>query len=63
MRVGVGKLPVHGDMVAHVLGRFAPEDRRLVELSYERAVQAIECILEEDVPKAMSRYNGKVEEA
>lgn len=63
VRVGVGKLPVHGDMIAHVLGRFAPEDRRLVELSYERAVQAIECIMEEDVQKAMSRYNGKVEEA
>ena len=32
-----------------------------VELSYERAAQAIDCILSEDVDKAMSRYNGKVE--
>ena len=48
-------------MIAHVLGRFAPEDRCLVELSYERAAQAIDCILSEDVDKAMSRYNGKVE--
>ena len=59
--IGVGKLPPNGDMIAHVLGRFAPEDRRLVELSYERAAQAIDCILSEDVDKAMSRYNGKVE--
>lgn len=61
VRIGVGKLPPNGDMIAHVLGRFAPEDRRLVELSYERAAQAIDCILSEDVDKAMSRYNGKVE--
>ena len=61
VRIGVGKLPPNGDMIAHVLGSFAPEDRRLVELSYERAAQAIDCILSEDVDKAMSRYNGKVE--
>ena len=61
VRIGVGKLPPNGDMIAHVLGRFAPEDRRRVELSYERAAQAIDCILSEDVDKAMSRYNGKVE--
>ena len=61
VRIGVGKLPPNGDMIAHVLGRFAPEDRHLVELSYERAAQAIDCILSEDVDKAMSRYNGKVE--
>ena len=61
VRIGVGKLPPNGDMIAHVLVRFAPEDRRLVELSYERAAQAIDCILSEDVDKAMSRYNGKVE--
>ena len=61
VRIGVGKLPPNGDMIAHVLGRFAPVDRRLVELSYERAAQAIDCILSEDVDKAMSRYNGKVE--
>lgn len=61
VRIGVGKLPPNGDMIAHVLGRFAPEDRHLVELSYERAAQAIGCILSEDVDKAMSRYNGKVE--
>lgn len=61
VRIGVGKLPPNGDMIAHVLGRFAPEDRRPVELSYERAAQAIDCILSEDVDKAMSRYNGKVE--
>lgn len=61
VRIGVGKLPPNGDMIEHVLGRFAPEDRRLVELSYERAAQAIDCILSEDVDKAMSRYNGKVE--
>lgn len=63
VRVGVGKLPPQGDMIAHVLGRPVSEDRKMIELSYERAVQAVDCILQEDVEMAMSRYNGKVEEA
>ena len=32
VRIGVGKLPPNGDMIAHVLGRFAPEDRRGIVL-------------------------------
>ncbi len=61
IRIGVGKLAPGGDMVAHVLGRFPLEDRKLVELSYERACDAICCMMTEDVDLAMSRYNGKVE--
>lgn len=61
IKVGVGKLPPEGDMVAHVLGRFSAEDRMLVEKSYERAVAAIECMVCDDIEQAMNRYNGKVE--
>ena len=61
VKVGVGKLPAGGDMVAHVLGRFSPEDRKLVELSYERAIGAVESMVRDDIEQAMNLYNGKVE--
>lgn len=61
IKIGVGRLPAGEDMVAHVLGRFSPEDRRLVELSYERAIAAIECMVQDDIEQAMNLYNGKVE--
>lgn len=61
IKVGVGRLQAGGDMVAHVLGGFSPEDRKLVELSYERAIAAIECMVQDDIDQAMNLYNGKVE--
>lgn len=63
IRVGVGKLGVHEDMVAHVLGRMNAEDRRLAELSYDRAAVAAVLILDGKLDQAMNLYNGKVEEA
>lgn len=62
VRVGVGKVPTEGDMIRHVLGRLAAEDRMLLERSYEQAVKAVECILTEDIETAMNLYNGKVRE-
>lgn len=62
VKVGVGKLPPHGDMVAYVLGRFTESDRKLVEKSYQRAIAAVECMVDGDIEKAMNLYNGKVEE-
>lgn len=62
VRVGVGKVPTEGDMIRHVLGRLAAEERMLLERSYEQAVKAVECILTEDIETAMNLYNGKVRE-
>lgn len=61
IRVGVGKAEQGGDMIAHVLGRFPAEDRKRVELSYERTVKAIECMVCDDIEQAMNLYNGKVD--
>lgn len=62
IKVGVGKLPPGGDMVAHVLGGFSPENRMQVEKSYQRAIGAVECMVSDDIEQAMNLYNGKVEE-
>ncbi len=61
IKIGVGKLPPEGDMVAHVLGRLPVDDRKLLERAYENAVGAIECMVCDDIDQAMNLYNGKVE--
>ena len=63
IRIGVGKLPAEGDMIAHVLGRPVPQDRALMELSYDRAAKAVACIVAGQIDQAMNLYNGKVEQA
>lgn len=57
VRVGVGKLPEHGDMVAHVLGRYNEEDRKLVNEAIEKAAQAVEYIISGDIEEAMNKFN------
>ncbi len=62
IKIGVGRLEPGGDMVAHVLGRMPQEDRKLADLSYERAIGAVELMLQDDLDQAMNLYNGKVTE-
>ena len=57
VRVGVGKKPKEYDMVNWVLGHF--EAAVLIKEGKERAVAAIEEIIENGVDSAMNKYNGK----
>ncbi len=59
IRVGVGKLAPHSDMVSHVLGRMSPDDRKLFEEASIHACEACELIIKGDVDAAMNKYNGK----
>lgn len=61
IKVGVGKLPPQGDMVAHVLGRFSEADRKQVEGSYQQAVSAVEYMIDGKIDQAMNLFNRKVE--
>lgn len=45
----------------HVLAPFPPEDAAKVSEAIRYLVPAIECIVTEDVDKAMNRYNPKKE--
>lgn len=60
VRVGVGKLAPGHDLIAHVLGHYSSEDQKLMEAAYDRAADAIECILTSDVEAAMNKFNAKV---
>lgn len=61
VRIGIGR-PLPGwTVVNHVLAPFPPEDAAKVSEAIRYLVPAIECIVTEDVDKAMNRYNPKKE--
>ena len=61
IRIGIGR-PLPGwTVVNHVLAPFPPEDAAKVSEAIRYLVPAIECIVTEDVDKAMNRYNPKKE--
>ena len=58
IRLGVGGARP-GRMVDHVLSRFRPDEREIVEESIERAADAIEAALKHDFETAMNQFNSK----
>lgn len=58
VKVGVGAKPKGWDLVDHVLGRFSPQERELVDHAIAQAADAVEMILEEGIDAAMNHYNG-----
>jgi PTH1 family peptidyl-tRNA hydrolase len=57
LRIGVGRPPAGSDPIHHVLGRFRPEERELIESAVNRAADAVEAIQREGLKKAMETYN------
>jgi peptidyl-tRNA hydrolase, PTH1 family len=62
LRIGIGRTESSGrEITGHVLGRFAAPERRLFEKVLDRAAGQLECWLDHGIQKAMSQYNGAVE--
>lgn len=63
LRVGIGSSDQGSDrdkaVVAYVLGRFAPKERKLIDAVIPAAVDAVEMSLRKSVEAAMNFYNGK----
>lgn len=63
LRIGIGSTDKSDDkdsaVVSHVLGRFAPEDRKIVDAVIPMAVDAINFSLRKGVERSMSLYNGR----
>ncbi|MEL7071467.1 MAG: aminoacyl-tRNA hydrolase [Cyanobacteria bacterium J06581_3] len=63
LRVGVGAADKGADadsaVVSHVLGRFSPEDRKIVDAVIPMAVDAIDFSLRKGVERSMNLYNGR----
>lgn len=59
LRVGVGEKPHPDyDMADWVLGKFAGEDKKVIDAAVKRAADAIECILKEGIDRGMGKFNG-----
>ncbi|MGB3295760.1 MAG: aminoacyl-tRNA hydrolase [Phormidesmis sp.] len=63
LRIGIGSTDKTeaGDhaVISHVLGRFAPEDRKIIDAVIPMAVDAIDLSLRKGVERAMNLYNGR----
>ena len=57
LRVGIGATPQTESQVSYVLNRFSDQEAPLISEAVERVVQATDCLLEENIDLAMSRFN------
>ena len=62
LRLGIGKSDGSKDTVAHVLGKFSPQEAQLMSEVLELAVDAVQYSLKHGVEKAMSLYNSRTVE-
>ncbi len=58
LRVGIGQTGPGRDLTGHVLGKFSPDERSLLEKSVEKAVDAVLYAHSEGVESAMTRFNA-----
>lgn len=63
MKIGVGAKPQGWDLADHVLSRFVPSDRKLVDEAIAKAAEAVEKVIVDGPDKAMNEYNRKTKPA
>ncbi len=56
VKLGVGKDP--SNVIAHVLGKFSPDTRKVMDLVVAEAVKAVSAVLRDGSDAAMNQYNG-----
>ena len=59
LRIGVGRGDTRRDLADHVLARFEPDERSVVEDAIGRAADAAELFIADGVLAAMNRFNKK----
>jgi PTH1 family peptidyl-tRNA hydrolase len=59
LRVGIGRGDARRDLADHVLTKFEPEERSIVEEAVGRAADAVELFIAEGIGPVMNRYNRK----
>ena len=57
IRIGVGAKPAGLEMTDHVLGKFLPEERKMVDRVVIDAVEVVQFAVEEGMVAAMNRFN------
>lgn len=61
LRMGIGR-PQHGDPADYVLGRFTPEEKTMLDDFICNGVEAVACIFDYGIIKAMTRFNQRPKE-
>lgn len=63
LRLGIDKPPGDfsrdGQSISHVLGKFSPNERQIMDKLLPQILEAMELALEDGVEKAMSLYNNR----
>jgi peptidyl-tRNA hydrolase, PTH1 family len=63
LRIGIGRQPgAVREITDYVLGQFSRRDAELLDKVLARAVDQVECWLRDGIGKAMSLYNGRVDD-
>ena len=57
VRVGIGKPSVGGEHISHVIGGFSKDEFPIIAEAVGRVVETVDCLLEEGIDQAMSRFN------
>jgi len=61
LKIGIGRREQDGRQISgYVLGRFASDEKKVVERVLERASQQVECWLNAGVHEAMNKFNGEI---
>jgi PTH1 family peptidyl-tRNA hydrolase len=63
LRIGVGRGDDRRDLADHVLARFDPDERPLVDEAIVKAADAVELFLSHGIENVMNRYNRKEDTA
>ncbi len=63
LRIGIGRKDSRREIVGHVLGKLSVAEMALMEKVLARAAEQVECWLAHGLPKAMSQFNGVVEDS
>ena len=59
LRIGVGRDPQsRSNVIGHVLGKFSPDDRKIMDEVVAEAAEAVGAIENENLETALNRYNG-----
>jgi PTH1 family peptidyl-tRNA hydrolase len=62
VRIGIGRPPPGRDSADYVLSRVSKDERELMDRAIEDAADAVESIVKDGLPRAMSRWNAKESE-
>ena len=57
VRVGIGPPALDWDQVSHLLTRFTQEEAPVINQAVTRVLEAVDCLLAEDIQIAMNRFN------